>query len=217
MQLLDKASPEQQEEAAKSNPVMYAAMGGMSPQHLIASGLGAMLSDSNGVPWSGVYPGASGNVVADMYNNAQAEMNGRLQACRMYEMSSDSGVRDMLHFMIARDHMHQVQWLAAIEELGGPTEALPVPADFPLKEEMGEYAFAFMAYTDNPSDTKSGEGAWAKGPAIDGKGEFSYIAEPFAIGQVPHLQPSDSTLHSAPPGGWGGGKQAKKTADKAPK
>jgi Mn-containing catalase len=33
--LLDKASPEQQEEAATSNPVVYAAIGGMNPQHMI--------------------------------------------------------------------------------------------------------------------------------------------------------------------------------------
>jgi hypothetical protein len=29
------------------------------------------------------------------------------------------GMRDMLHFLIARDTMHQQQWLAVIEELGG--------------------------------------------------------------------------------------------------
>src|SRR5437588_8011446 len=69
--LLDKASPEQQEEAAKNNPVVYAALGGMNPQHMIASGLGALASDSNGVPWSGAYASASGNVIADLYNNAQ--------------------------------------------------------------------------------------------------------------------------------------------------
>lgn len=32
-------------------------------------------------------------------------------------MTSDHGVRDMLSFLIARDTMHQNQWLAAIAEL----------------------------------------------------------------------------------------------------
>jgi Mn-containing catalase len=35
--LLEGASPEQQEEAAKKDPVVYAALGGMNPQHLIVS------------------------------------------------------------------------------------------------------------------------------------------------------------------------------------
>lgn len=199
--LLDKASPEQQEEASKGDAAVYAAMGGMNPQHVIVSGLGPMLGDSNGNPWSGAYPTASGNIVADLFTNAHAEMNGRLQACRMYEMTSDSGVRDMLHFMIARDHMHQVQWLAAIEEFGGIQATLPVPADFPLQKEMGEYAFAFMGYSANPVESASGQGPWAHGPSIDGKGEFSYIPQPFAIGEVPHLPPADPTVHNAPPGG----------------
>jgi Mn-containing catalase len=89
--LLDKASSEQQEEAAKSDPVVYAAMGGMNPQHWLTSRLGVLVSDSNGVPWMGNYATATGNVVADLYNNAHAEMIGRLHATRMSEMTDDSG------------------------------------------------------------------------------------------------------------------------------
>jgi Mn-containing catalase len=46
-----------------------------------------------------------------------AESQGRLQVCRLYEMTDDRGVRDTLLFMIARDTMHQNQWLAAIADL----------------------------------------------------------------------------------------------------
>ncbi|HVS64628.1 MAG TPA: manganese catalase family protein [Thermoanaerobaculia bacterium] len=45
----------------------------------------------------------------------------------------------MLQFLMARDTMHQNQWLAAWEELGGP-QAHPVPTDFPQAEELGEVA-----------------------------------------------------------------------------
>src|SRR3712207_6865222 len=44
-------------------------------------------------------------------------MQGRLQAARLYHMTDDKGVRDLLSFLIARDTMHQNQWLAAIAEL----------------------------------------------------------------------------------------------------
>lgn len=199
--LLDGASPEQQEEAAKSNPAVYAALGGsLNPQHLIASGLGALPADSNGNPWSGAYATASGNIIADLYVNAVSEMHGRLQACRMYEMSKDSGVRDMLSFMIARDHMHQIQWLAAIEEFGNLTDVLPVPSDFPAAKEQGAYAFSFMSYAEQPQETTSGQGRWAEGSTPDGKGTFKYVAKPFAVGQVPSLlEKPDPTLHSTPP------------------
>ncbi len=30
------------------------------------------------------------------------------------------------------------------------------------------------------TDTTAGQGRWANGPSLDGKGRYSYIAEPFA-------------------------------------
>ena len=199
--LLLGGMPDEHDGMTKQAPALRELLEGGLPQHAIASGLGAMPVDSVGNPWSGGYIVASGNVIPDLYDNATKEMNGRLQACRVYEMTDDTGVRDMLKFMIARDHMHQLQWLAAIEEFGGRDAALPTPSDFPLDQEYGEYAYAFMAYSQDPKDTKSGEGPWAQGPAPDGKGEFTYIAEPFAVGQVPHLPPAPDAYHSAPPKG----------------
>ncbi|SDI16431.1 Mn-containing catalase [Alteribacillus bidgolensis] len=48
--------------------------------------------------------------------NLNAESQGRLQVTRLYE-SADDGVKDMFSFLIARDTMHQNQWMTAIEEL----------------------------------------------------------------------------------------------------
>jgi Mn-containing catalase len=59
---------------------------------------------------------ASGNIAADMYCNVAAESTGRVLATRLYHAAHDQGMKDMLHFLIARDTMHQEQWLAVIEE-----------------------------------------------------------------------------------------------------
>lgn len=210
--LLSGATPRTIDDVANGDPMLAAQLGGMNPQHMIASGLGAMPVDSVGIPWNGAYITASGNIVPDLYANATAEMNGRLQACRMYELTDDPGVRDMLQFMIARDHMHQEQWLAAIEELGGPQAVLPVPASFPLEREYGKYAYAFMSYAQDPTSTKSGEGRWANGPSIDGKGQFSFIKEPFAMGEIPHLPKGPDNLWSVPTNGNGASPSAYRSA-----
>jgi Mn-containing catalase len=47
--------------------------------------------DSNGVPFSGNYIVASGNLAADMYANVMAESTSRLLATRLYEMTDDEG------------------------------------------------------------------------------------------------------------------------------
>ena len=199
--MLLSGDSDSQDKAAQKSKDLRSIFENASPQHAIVTGLGALPADSMGNPWSGSYIVASGNVVPDLYDNAAKEMNGRLQACRVYELTDDTGVRDMLKFMIARDHMHQLQWLAALDEFGGRDAALPTPADFPLDQEDQKYAYAFMAYAQNPSDTKSGEGPWAQGQAPDGKGTFNYIAEPFAVGQEPHLPAAPAVYHSAPPKG----------------
>jgi Mn-containing catalase len=121
--LLETSPVEQQEDMAK-NSLLGAVMGGariedaivagMNPQHVIVSGLGATPTDSVGFPWTSRYMIASGNLLADFRFNVTAESQGRLQVSRLYNMTNDSGVRDMLSFLIARDTMRQNQWIAAI-------------------------------------------------------------------------------------------------------
>ena len=201
--LLDDAPIKMQEDGAK-DPVVGAVMGGtsardvitaaaMNPQHLIVSGLGATASDSVGFPWNGRFIVASGNLLADFRSNLHAESQGRLQAVRMYEMSDDPGVKDTLSFMIARDTMHQNQWLAAIEDIqSSGLESSPVPSSFPQELEKGEFAYQFWNHSEG---TESSEGRWAKGPSPDGKGQFEYVANPQPLGPEPTLPQPDPRLH----------------------
>jgi len=190
--LLDGAPLESQQQAAR-DPMVAAVMGGMNPQHLIVSGLGAMPSDSVGFPWTSRYMVASGNLLADFRANLTAESQGRLQVCRLYEMTDDRGVRDMLSFMIARDTMHQNQWLAAIEELeAAGLESTPCPSTFPQSMERSEVAYQFWNMSVGE---ESAEGRWAQGRSPDGKGQFEYLASPGALGPEPDLMPADPRLH----------------------
>lgn len=78
-----------------------------------------------------------------MYANVTAESTGRLLATRLYHFTDDPGMKDMLSFLIARDTMHQNQWLAVVEELGGP-QALPISNSFPQEKENGAFSYAFF-------------------------------------------------------------------------
>jgi Mn-containing catalase len=200
--LLDKAPVAAQEEGAK-DAVVGAVMGGtnprdiimgsMNPQHAIMSGLGATASDSVGYPWNGRFIVSSGNLLADFRSNLHAETQGRLQAVRLYEMSKDPGVKDTLSFLIARDTMHQNQWLAAIEELQSDgLESTPVPSSFPQELEKSEVAYQFLNLSEGE---ESSQGRWAKGPSMDGKGEFEYVANPQPQGPEVEPPPPNPSLH----------------------
>lgn len=203
--LVDKAPASVQEDAAK-DPIVEGILGGakaedvitatMNPKHAIVTGGGATLSDSNGYPWNGNYATASGNLLADFYSNVQAEAQGRLQAVRLYEMANDPGVKDTLSYMIARDTMHQNQWLAAIEELKSDgLEGLPVPSRFPQELEKSDAAYQFWNLSEG---TDSQEGRWAKGKSIDGKGQFEYLENPEPLGPEGQAPIPNPKLYATP-------------------
>jgi Mn-containing catalase len=200
--LLDKAPISEQENGAK-DPVVGAVMGGenardvimaaaMNPQHAIVSGGGATAADSVGFPWNGRFIIASGNLLADFRSNLHAESQGLMQAVRLYEMSDDPGVKDHLSFMIARDTMHQNQWLAAIEDLQSEGfEEFVVPK---IAYEYGKKEHAYQFWNHSQGE-ESAEGRWAKGTAPDGKGQFEYIANPQPLGPEPQPPQPDPRLH----------------------
>lgn len=203
--LVDKAPTDVQENAAK-DPIVKGLMGGMkaeevimasmNPKHAIVSGGGALAADSTGYPWNGNYIVASGNLLADFYSNLQAEAQGRLQAIRLYEMATDPGVKDTLSYMIARDTMHQNQWLAAIEELKDDgLEGLPVPSKFPQELEKQDASYQFWNLSEG---TDSEEGRWAKGPSPDGKGEFEYLENPEPLGPEGEAPIPNPKLYATP-------------------
>ncbi|MCU9613513.1 manganese catalase family protein [Caldibacillus lycopersici] len=193
-QLLDGAPANVQEEAAK-DPVIEAVLGGMNPQHVIVSGLGASPTDSVGYPWNSRYIISSGNILADFRANLNAESQGRLQVVRLYESTTDPGVRDLLSFLIARDTMHQNQWMAAIEELEQKEKSPVVPSTFPRELEIQDVSYKFMSFSKG---TESSEGRWAKGPSMDKQGQFEYVENPTAMGQVPILNQAPAYIHNTP-------------------
>jgi Mn-containing catalase len=188
---LEGAPTELQDEAAQS-PMVAAVMGGMNARHYLSGGMGALPENSNGVPFNMSHVYASGNLAADMYANVAAEATGRVLATRLFHMTDDPGMKDFLRFLITRDTMHQNQWLAVIEELGGTADQLPIPNSFPQAEELKDFSYAFVdpridAAAKNPlPDFTNG------GRSIDGKGTF-HVRRAEPLGSEPQLatpQPS---------------------------
>ena len=169
---LEGASNELKDEMTGNNPLVAGIMGGMDPRHILSSGMAAMATDSNGVPFNGSWVVGTGNLAADMYANVMAESSGRLLATRLWETTDDPGMKDMLSFLIARDTMHQNQWLAVLEDLGGLEGVHPIPNSFPQAEEHKEFNYTFMS--TNINQPPSNGDRWTTGPSMDRKGEFKY-------------------------------------------
>lgn len=180
-----EGAPLSMQEEASANMVAGSVLNGMDFRHILSTGMGALPSDANGVPFDASHVYASGNIAADMYANVTAESSGRVLAVRLYNMTDDPGMKDMLSFLIARDTMHQQQWLAAIEELGGDAN-LPIPDSFPQEQENREFSYVYLGHM---TDGSIPQGRWSEGESIDGKGQFSArVSEP--LGGKPSLAPA---------------------------
>ncbi|MFI5585423.1 manganese catalase family protein [Amycolatopsis sp. NPDC051758] len=155
------------------DPVMAAMIGGMDVQQAIVAGGGALPADSNGYPWNGRYIVASGNLLADFRANVAAEAQGRLQTARLYNMTDDPGVKAMLKFNLARDTVHQKQWLAAIEELKADGLEDEIVPDALLDEEDQTHNNTIWHLSDGPDGAKGG---WTTQAKID------YLMDPKPLG-----------------------------------
>ncbi len=174
------------DEAAK-DPLIAAKLGGMEIQHLLSTCMAAMPVDSDGIPFNCSHVYASGNIAADMLANVMAESTGRMLAVQLYRMTDDPGMKDMLSYMIARDTMHQNQWLAAWEEVGG-LKSHPIPNDFPQEQENSDFNYSFMTF-GRDGNVPPPEGRWSSGESMDGRGRFT-MEKMEPLGEKPVLPPA---------------------------
>ena len=188
-------APTSLQEKGAVDGIVGAVMGGSSPRpviegmlhrHLLSTGMAAYPADSDGVPFNMSHIYASGNIAADMYCNVAAEATGRVLAVRLFNATEDAGMKKMLHYNIARDTMHQQQWLAVLEELGDEAGTLPIPNSFPQAQEDQENNYNFYA---SAVDGSVPEGRWTAGPSLDGKGTFTVFKNK-PMGETPNLGPA---------------------------
>ena len=99
-----------------------------NPHHFIVGAQGSLPVDAAGNPWSGSYVHCNGNLVLDLLDNLVLESTGRLQKCRIYQMSENKTLRATVAFLIARDEAHEMAFAKALETLGVEwNKILPIP------------------------------------------------------------------------------------------
>jgi Mn-containing catalase len=203
-----------------TNPAVAARMGALEPRHFLSAGLAAMPSDANGTPFNANCIDNGGNLIANMHANVAAEAIGRTLATRLLELTDDPGMKDLLKFLIARDTMHQQQWLAVLEELGPDAMTTNAPGDFENEGAYREHAYTF--FNHNMDQPVPNDARWASGPSIDGKDTFRVHETAPALGQEPALAKAPPEVHAGleatgPSGSGIAGRFTKMAADVADK
>ncbi|MBC7850944.1 MAG: manganese catalase family protein [Chitinophagaceae bacterium] len=154
----------------------------MNPHHFIVGAQAAMPVDAAGNPWSGSYVHAHGNLVLDLLDNLVLEATGRLQKCRIYQMSSNKTLRATVAFLIARDSAHQMAFAKALETLGvNWGKILPIPkfdsSEYPEVEKLIEAGINRQQYHFNLESSMLNVIFSGSSPANDGS-ELIPMKEP---------------------------------------
>ncbi len=153
-----------------------------NPHHYIHGAQAALPVDAAGNPWSGSYVHSHGNLVLDLMDNLVLEATGRLQKCRIYQMSSNKTLRATVAFLIVRDEAHQAAFAKALETLGVNWGAvLPVPkfdsSQFPEVKTLLDAGLHREQYTMRLDSSLLGQIFQGASPFNDGT-ELITLKEP---------------------------------------
>ncbi|MGK3950034.1 manganese catalase family protein [Microbacterium sp. K2] len=179
--LLD-GSPQYQ--GKPTDPVDKPGAGGATPlnialdtsniHHYLVGAQGALPVDAVGNPWSGSYVYNSGNLVLDLLYNLMLESTGRLQKCRLYEMTDNKTARSTISYLIVRDQAHENAYAKALETLGvNWRTSLPIPQtnaeQFPEVKKLLDLGLQSKNYSfDLTAQSEAGKIFQGASPSNDG-------------------------------------------------
>lgn len=142
--------------------------------HYLVGAQGALPVDAAGNPWSGSYVYNSGNLVLDLLYNLMLESTGRLQKCRIYEMTDNKTARSTIAYLIVRDQAHENGYAKALETLGIDwRKTLPIPKTnaekFPEVKKLVDLGLQSKQYTfDLEGASEAGKIFRGASPSQDG-------------------------------------------------
>lgn len=88
-----------------------------NPQFCVLSGGGPMVTDSNGVPWTGAYVNANSDLTVDLRSNIAAESRAKIVYEYLLQFTDDEYVKDTLRFLMTREITHFQQFEAALDTI----------------------------------------------------------------------------------------------------
>lgn len=172
--------------------------------HYLVGAQGALPVDAAGNPWMGSYVYNSGNLVLDLLYNLMLESTGRLQKCRLYEMTGNKTARSTISYLIVRDQAHENAYAKALETLGvNWRTSLPIPKtnaeSFPEVKRLLDLGLQSTQYSFDLDD-RSEAGRIFQGMSPSGDGT-ELIADQQAPEGVPSVIAPERPEEFAPGAG----------------
>ncbi|PWV56747.1 manganese catalase family protein [Chitinophaga sp. S165] len=139
----------------------------MHPEFLVHSGGGPMLTNSQGVPWTGAYVNANNDLTVDLRSDMAAESRAKITYEYLMKFTDDPYVKETLTFLMTREIAHFQMFEAALDT---------IKPNFPPAVLQGDPRYSNKYF--NMSDTNKVRGPWNKGTSTQLGEEWQYIEDP---------------------------------------
>jgi Mn-containing catalase len=140
----------------------------MHPEFLVLSGGGPTVTNSQGVPWSGAYVNANGDLTVDLRSNIAAESRAKIVYEYLLHFTDDPHVHETLRFLMTREIAHFQMFTAALAT---------IQPNFPPGVLQGDPRYTHTYF--NMSNGANARGPWNEGSGPWGPGEsWEYIEDP---------------------------------------
>jgi Mn-containing catalase len=139
----------------------------INPHFFILSGGGPTVTDSHGVPWTGAYVNAMGDLTADLRSNIGAETRAKMVYENLMKFTDDPLVKESLRFLMTREVAHFQMFEAALDS---------IQPNFPpgILQSDPRYSNAYF----NMSNGEEYAGPWNEGKSPEFGEEWKYIQDP---------------------------------------
>lgn len=122
------------------------------PHFYVLTGGGPHVTDSQGVPWSGAFVNADGDLTVDLRSNIAAESRAKIVYEYLMKFTDDPHVRETLAFLMTREIAHFQMFTAALDDIS---------PNFPPGILQGDPRFTHLYF--DMSDGESARGPWNQG------------------------------------------------------
>jgi Mn-containing catalase len=148
------------------------------PHFCVLSGGGPLVTDSQGIPWSGSYVNANGDLSVDMRSNIAAESRAKIVYEYLMQFTDDPLVKETLRFLMTREIAHFQMFEAALAT---------IQPNFPPGILQGDPKHSNTYF--NMSNGAEVRGPWNQGKSSQLGEEYQYINDP-----LKHIKETNSLL-----------------------
>lgn len=139
----------------------------MHPHFFVLSGGGPTVTDSQGIPWSGAYVNANGDLTVDLRSNIAAESRAKMVYEYLLGFTDDPLVKESLRFLMTREVAHFQMFEAALES---------IQPNFPPGILQSDPRHSNKYF--NMSRGEDFKGPWNEGKSPEFGEEWKYIEDP---------------------------------------